>query len=320
MVTTLRMTALGVFLLAVGIAGCDRFSSRPTVREDTRPSDAVASAGQLLAGEFSNAAQATSNSGIASVHYQFVETPCVNRAAEVCFFSRRFQDVENRQAVAPRLYLLRSAVDGVRLMIEPLPAAMADLSEQKEIAKQLLDHPPAALDQECAVTLRWQGAGWLGSTDPKRCQVPVGADLRGLKRSFGISEHGITLTESLFDDGTVVAGHAEGEGIVARRLTYFVGRAGALDPATGQWTLSNPVRLANDGRPAMLQDESGRPLGYRLQLALMPPESEQPTMLRLSVMEEQSGTYLGYVWSQPKSSQIGLHIGSFQVGLRQEIQ
>lgn len=117
------------------------------------------------------------------------------------------------------------------------------------------------------------------------------------------------------------AGSAHSESIELEPIHYYRGWAGVLPggPAAGtggDWRIQRNVILDDAGGVTKLESGDGAAYAVKLE-RLVWPNSGIP-MLRLSVIEADTGAMVAYSWADPASSRIGINLGWIQAGLEAE--
>jgi hypothetical protein len=112
--------------------------------------------------------------------------------------------------------------------------------------------------------------------------------------------------------------------IEARRLRWFTGWA-AVNGAganarieSNDWHMNRGIRIDNEGGRAPLTWRDGKASGYSLSLERMTYRDGSVPVLKLSVIEDASGSSVVYAWANPEATRIGINLGWVQVGLEAE--
>lgn len=109
--------------------------------------------------------------------------------------------------------------------------------------------------------------------------------------------------------------------IEARRLRWFSGWAainGAGQVAkveNDDWHMNRDIRIDNEGGKFSLKWRDGEPSGYSLVLERMTYRDGDVPVLKLSILEDNSGRSVAYAWANPEANRIGINLGWIQVGL-----
>lgn len=199
--------------------------------------------------------------------------------------------------------------------------ALLRAGQQPELRHQDLIPSPGC-------SLLWQAAadgGWAGVIDGQDCL---------LDQRPGVTPRYVNDQLSLKDDLLVVesrsgvVGQPPAPAVVLQlqRASQFSGWL-AINPAgptarSGDaqrpWHTRNDLRLHDGGQRLEVLWDDGSPSGWSLELARLHYANADQPILRLDLIEDQSGRVLTYVWSGAESSQIGMNLGWFQVGLTRE--
>ncbi len=168
----------------------------------------------------------------------------------------------------------------------------------------------------CRLILRPARAGISGSTEQQKCRLPNRDNQPiGLLKEFLLNPETIELGERLYnlDTGNVLANDTRLE--FHRQLNYQ-GWAGRQDKDSGEWLLAQPFALHNQGDSVELFDNADRSLGYRVELARIIYRSDQPEVLRLAVIDNDSGKQVAYAWASTTAARIGINLGWLQIGMQ----
>lgn len=282
-------------LLAVLVGGCATSSGGG-------PETSVAELTRLLVGEFNNHAQRWAARRTEQQPPPFFELvlqrlPGLAGHEGEALLLRQY-DIEGR--------LYREA----RLLLKP---ADAGITQKVQVRRgdgwQTLDG--------CTVHWRRDDAAYRGATRGDGCRFEQrdSGDTVVFQRTWTAMPGRLTLQET----ERRVGGSLE-RSFQFARLRYYSGWAGVLaaGPASERgddWRLDRQMRLHDGGGTARIQGESGDS-GYAVRLErLLWPRSGTP-MLRLSVLEAESGSLIAYSWAEPDAQQIGINLGWIQAGLQ----
>ncbi|NCT66152.1 MAG: hypothetical protein GXC76_00765 [Rhodanobacteraceae bacterium] len=84
------------------------------------------------------------------------------------------------------------------------------------------------------------------------------------------------------------------------------------------WHMDRALRLGSEGGRVTLKWRDGKPSGYSLVMERLTYRDGNVPVLKLSVIDDRSGSTLAYAWANPEASRIGLSLGWVQVGLERE--
>jgi hypothetical protein len=163
----------------------------------------------------------------------------------------------------------------------------------------------------CDMQFRLTAGRLVGATDPSQCRFGSGEAARGLLKEIAFDGTRLTVGDRIVGDD----GAAEPDRIVtflpARRYTGWLGRREG-----DGWRIAREIALAPDGRTLRPSDAADMSLGVDLKLAYYRTEGESAErVLRLTVLDADSGDVLGETWSEPQSDSLGLVLPDLQVGL-----
>jgi hypothetical protein len=107
----------------------------------------------------------------------------------------------------------------------------------------------------------------------------------------------------------------------ARKVAMFTGWA-AVNGAgpnsvadSNDWHTDRTLRIGTEGGHVALRWRDGSASGYSLMLERLTYREGNVPVLKLSIVEEESGRALAYAWANPEASRIGINLGWVQVGL-----
>ena len=79
--------------------------------------------------------------------------------------------------------------------------------------------------------------------------------------------------------------------------------------------MNRELRLGSEGGRVALKWRDGQPSGYSLMLERATYRDGNVPVLKLSVLEDATGSTISYAWSNPEAVRIGISLGWIQVGL-----
>jgi hypothetical protein len=109
-----------------------------------------------------------------------------------------------------------------------------------------------------------------------------------------------------------------------RKVRYFEGWMGMAknkviaDANDKDWFFDSKVRIHNEGQIIALKDKAGEKTGYSIQLAQLTYQNTTHPILKLGLIEDATGKTVTYIWSETDTSNIGMNLRWFQVGLTAE--
>lgn len=198
-------------------------------------------------------------------------------------------------------------------------------------ARLLLENTPEGVRQEvqarrdgdwrtlegCRVYWRRSESGFQGETRGDGCRFGQrdGGEVVVFQRRWRATPDRLELEETTRRlDGT------ETRPYHFARLRYFTGWAGVLarGPASESdedWRVDRDLRLHDGGDSARIAGAGPGPSPYAVRLERLVWPRSGISMLRLSVIEAESGALIAYSWAEPGSSRIGINLGWLQAGL-----
>lgn len=268
------------------------------------PNDSVEDLASMLAGEYNNHAQ---------VWYARQSDEPVPAAFDLAI--QRMADTGGPDSAALLYRQFRD--DGTlhresRLLLEASPdGVVQEVQTRRGDGWQSLEG--------CRVLWRADGEGFRGSTRGDGCRFARRADGETVvfQRRWAADAEGLVLNEEARRPGRM-----ESRTYRFSRLGYYRGWAGVLPDGPGsrgdaEWRLNRQLWL-HDGGDTVRVVEGDDPSPYAIRLErLVWPRSGIP-MLRLSVLEAESGSIIAYSWAEPGTGSIGLNLGWLQVGLEAE--
>lgn len=174
-------------------------------------------------------------------------------------------------------------------------------------------------------SLRWTAVaadGWLGSMAGQQCSA---GDRLGELPSYVRDQLYLQRNQLTVESTSALVGQRAPPPVELKmqRASRFEGWL-AINPAgpsarSGDaqrpWHTRKDLRLHDGGQRLEVLWDDGTPSGWSLELArLQYPNAAEP-ILRLDLIEDNGGRVLTYVWAGAASTQIGMNLGWFQVGL-----
>ena len=180
----------------------------------------------------------------------------------------------------------------------------------------------------CNVYWRFVDGHYLGEMDDGACFY-YSANLEQnvyITDTLTLTAEEIRIGDKAFDeDGNRLLGRNEPH--INRKVRYFDGwaaiRRGSFAPASAdpeEMLLVPGLRLHNEGQVIPLVTESGDETGYSLELARLTYQNTRVAVLKLGVLETETGETVAYSWADPEAVRIGINLGWMQAGLTAEVQ
>ena len=153
--------------------------------------------------------------------------------------------------------------------------------------------------------------GFVGETDPETCRF--GPDqATGLLKEIAFNGSRLVIADRLVDIET-------GDALAADQIHRFVrtrsysGWAGRREGDS--WRLAREFSL-EAGSPMVPLDAAGMALGFQVDLEIVELHDGDEVMLRLNVVDSETGAVIGQAWADPEAESLGLALPDNQVGLR----
>lgn len=181
-----------------------------------------------------------------------------------------------------------------------------------------LDGAFAPLDErgqprrDCAMEFRVRADGFSGQTDPQSCRFGDGEQATGLIKEIAFDGDQLVIGDRLvrLADGMPAAADQIHSFF---RVRYFSGWAGRLEG--DRWRLAKAFELHSGDGYIEPVDAAGMSLGLGVELARHEPGSERRQILRLSLIDLDSGEILAQSWADPEAESLGIALPDVQIGL-----
>jgi hypothetical protein len=181
-----------------------------------------------------------------------------------------------------------------------------------------LDGAFAPLDErgqprrDCAMEFSVRTDGFSGQTDPQSCRFGEGERATGLIKEIAFDGDQLVIGDRLvrLADGMPAA---DDQIHSFFRVRYFSGWAGRLEG--DRWRLAKAFELHSGDGYIEPVDAAGMSLGLGVELARHEPGSERGQILRLSLIDLDSGEILAQSWADPDAESLGIALPDVQVGL-----
>ena len=179
----------------------------------------------------------------------------------------------------------------------------------------------------CSVFWSRTEAGFKGATDEGTCVVQSARLGKTMVIQDNLTLEGEILTiqdVARDEDGAVIFGHPDGPPHINRRVQYYTGwsvvREGGpdYDKDAPVWQIHKGLRMHSEGSVIPLMDESGEAIPYRVELARLTRSASNTHLLKLAIVDVETGKTKAYTWADPNTSRLGINIGWAQVGLTRE--
>ena len=289
-----------------------------------------------FAGEYDNNEQVwqQGEDGVAAedrhehVHHLFIPA-AAPAVGEHIFFIKQYLGRDYENVYRQRLYSF-SANEG-RDAIE-----LAIYSFNDEEKYRYADRDPSLLAElqpgdlrnvpGCNVFWRFAGDHYVGEMDDNACFYYSEAMGRNvyITDTLRLTADEIQIGDKAYDeDGNLLFGREEPHR--NRKVRHFEGwgavRRGAFAPDSDdpdEMLLVPALRLHNEGQIAPLVTAEGAATGYSVELARLTYQNTRVAVLKLGILDAETGETVAYSWANPGAGRIGVNLGWLQVGMTAE--
>lgn len=173
----------------------------------------------------------------------------------------------------------------------------------------------------CAIDLQLTDTQLKGQTVPESClfENPVHGQSH-IYRSIDLRSEQLDLVNLELKPGEVVS--EELPTLQFQKRQVFEGdvsiglNATTDEPESGQWQTSTKFIVIDDGRVSRLYDADMNNMEYAIKLSRLHWRKDEPTYLKLEVIQVDSGEAQAYSWFNPDSDQIKLDLDWVKVNLK----
>jgi hypothetical protein len=212
--------------------------------------------------------------------------------------------------------LLNFFYEGEQLILRFAP--YSDTAPPRELNAQQLQAVARFLPG-CEVLLSNLGSKLAGQTSTSNCRV-AGNDggVLALIKDFAFTAESIDIGDRIMDPAS---GSQQGDDRIFRfnRMLQFQGWAGLKSEGEAEWQLATPLEIWSDGGTAQLLNINGEQMGYRIRLARVRWRTDQAAILRLDLLNDQTGEIIAYSFADNDAGMLGINLGWIQVGLVQTL-
>lgn len=271
------------------------------VPEDSGEGGTVAALAGRLAGEYSNHAQAWQakrGNGPAPDSYQVSIVPAAGSGDGRVLHFRQYR--AGKRATPHR---------EARFLLEPGPDGGVTQKVERRVNGDWQPLPG------CAIEWRRVASGFEGGTRGDECRFrdPRSGEVVTRHRNWTVDDEGF-----VWEERRVTAQGEETETLRFKAVEWFTGWAGvrgrgADGRGEGDWRIERRLRLHDGGAVRQLPAVDGSVHAIRLERLQWPNSGIR--MLRLGVIEADTGELVAYAWAPPDAEYIGIHLGWLQVGL-----
>jgi hypothetical protein len=164
--------------------------------------------------------------------------------------------------------------------------------------------------RDCRMQFQLSRNGFSGQTRAEECRFGEGDQATGLIKEIAFDGRQLIIGDRLV---RLADGSAAAEDQVQAFFRAHQFRAWAGRREGESWRRSAGFELSSAGSYSEPADAAGMSLGFGIELGLY--RMAQDTILRLSVIDLDSGDILGESWADPQADQLGLALPDLQVGL-----
>jgi len=167
----------------------------------------------------------------------------------------------------------------------------------------------------CAMTIHTTPAAYAGETTAQNCRLPaVNGESHGLVKDISIQAGGITIGDQLFQHGSPLGSPSIQQ---FQRSYQFNGWAG-VKPPQAEWTPLANFSIYSDGQIVELADQAGNNSGVSIRLSQVTWKRGEDMILRLDLIDQQTGKPSAYGFTGTNSNSIGINLGHIQIGLQRQ--
>ncbi|MCF6225664.1 MAG: CpcT/CpeT family chromophore lyase [Xanthomonadales bacterium] len=301
-------------LLTIGLlfgllSGCSSQETRPDNKQKTLGSSEVLQQLQRhLPGHYSNFAQQWLDP---QQPLRLLDVSLIKASeTEIWMLTRQRQVNSQQQEIGIRQQILAfTATTDDEIKFRFAPHKGAPSAAQVAIASGQVAFLPG-----CEVSLYPGKDGLLGKTSERDCKLPGSDDQNSLSKSIKIQAGIITIADQLIRNG-----EPQGDAVIQQfyRSQIYSGWAGLKNPHS-DWQPVVAFELFTDGEVLALLDQDGKDTGLHIRLSQVPWKKGERMILRLDLIDPQTGKPSAYVFSDPDAENIGLNLGEVQVGLKRK--
>ena len=266
------------------------------------------------------------------VHHIFFPVTASNIGRHT-FFVKQYRDGDYDNVYRQRLYnfMVDESEDFIRLAIytfnDEEKYRTADTAPEliAGIAREELRNTPG-----CDVFWSLQNADenhyFIGKMKEKACFYYSERMQKNIYVSdtLKLTSSEIWISDKAFDeDGNKMFGRDEQH--KNRKVRYFKGWAGIKNSAVNpdaekpdEYVFFPELRLHSEGGKLPLITPEGVDTGYTIELARLTYQNTGVAILKLGLIDNETGKTAKYIWANPDATQIGMNLRWAQVGLTEE--
>ena len=180
-------------------------------------------------------------------------------------------------------------------------------------AIRAIEESALAFISGCEMTLHITPTAYAGETSAEKCRLPaVDGVSPGLLKDVRIQANSIIIGDQLRQGGQAVAPPSIQQ---FQRSHEFSGWAG-VKPAQAKWLALAPFKLYSDGQTIAINNKEGRSSGINIRLSQVAWKLGETQILRLDLIDPETGKPTAYAFTDVNSGNIGLNLGHLQIGLK----
>lgn len=177
----------------------------------------------------------------------------------------------------------------------------------------------------CEVYWTWNGAFFDGTMGHNTCAIKSRRSGRMLyfNDTLRLTENEIWIADTAHDaDGKRIFGNKAGIPHKNRKVIYFTGwggnrLGGKAAPADAKWGFTRQYLIHNEGQIVpLVDDKTGEKTGYSVQLAQLTYQNTTDPILKLGIIDNETGKTVTYIWSDRDNTKTGLNLRWLQTGLK----
>jgi hypothetical protein len=169
------------------------------------------------------------------------------------------------------------------------------------------------IHHRCNMRFMTRHDGFSAQTEPSECRFGQGEQTTGLLKEIAFDGSQLVIGDRLIrlhDDQSL----GEDQIHAFHRVRHFTGWAGQREGETWRVASSFQLHTADDYFEPV--DAAGMSLGFGISLARHDSGPERGQLLRISVIDLETGKVLAQSWADPDAELLGLALPDLQVGLQ----
>lgn len=177
----------------------------------------------------------------------------------------------------------------------------------------------------CEVYWTWNGRYFDGAMEHNACAIKSSRSgkMMYFNDELRLTEQEIWIADQAHDaQGNRIFGNKAGIPHINRKVTYFTGwggnrLGGQSAPEDAKWGFTRSITIHNEGQIVpLIDDKTGLETGYSVQLAQLTYQGTTDPILKLGIIDNQSGKTVTYIWSDRDNVKTGINLRWLQAGLK----